>query len=166
MWIDVSRPFPFVAGAALLAKLAYPDQTESILYAKFRWALCRWRVLDRVHKEPQLAGIPQPIIPAAFTAPHGEYLSTMKKGQRKLFQRMIATNWIIIPHLEAIRTGKVEDVEGRYPSINWLSELAVEHLGWKGKKASVSTFKSKVWAKTRSVSHAMTAYLYFNRALV
>jgi hypothetical protein len=165
VWIDVSRPFPFVAGAAVLAKVAYPDphrQDERLCIA-YMWALVRWRIIGRALKEPELATIAQPIIPAAFIPPHRSFLTTLKKGQENLEKRMITTKWIICPHLNALITGKVEDVEGKYPSINWLSELATVELGWKGKRNSISTLKDKAWAPTRPVSHIVAAYLHFQQ---
>jgi hypothetical protein len=104
--IEVSCPFPYKAGGQFFATLAYPKRADGTLRARFLWALCRWGILRRAAEEPKFATNAQPITPAIFTDDYTGYLSALKKGNAKLNQRLVATNWIVFPHLNAVMTGR------------------------------------------------------------
>ena len=156
--IELCCPFPYKAGGQFFATLAYPKRADGALRDRFLWALCRWQVVKRAVEETKFAFTPQPITPAIFLDDFALYWSALKKGLEKLQQRLIATHWILLPFLN-----ELEGVEGEYPSVNELSKMAVESLGWRGKERSVPTFKAKVWRVTRPVAHATAAYLYCHK---
>jgi hypothetical protein len=161
--IELCCPFPYKAGGQLLATLAYPDRDRGGLDLRYRflWALCRWLVLRRARKEPEFATNAQPIVPAIFTADHTDYLHDLESGNKKLNERLVAANWIVLPHLKAVMTGKLEEVEGEYPHVYHLAQLAMENLGRKGK--TQASFEADAWAPTRPVAHAAAAYLYWQQ---
>ena len=159
--IELCCPFPYKAGGQFFATLAYPKRADGALRDRFLWALCRWRVLRRAAKEPKFATNAQPITPAIFTDDYTSYLSALKKGNAKLNQRLVATNWIVLPHLKAVMIGKLEQVEGEHPDVYKLAKLAMENLGMTG--TTQSTFESKIWVATRPVAHAAAAYLYWQQ---
>jgi len=60
---------------------------------------------------------------------------------------------------EKLKPLQVEkDGEFIIPTINKMTLVAMEELGWTGKAESVPTFKSKIWAPSRPVVHAAAAY--------
>jgi hypothetical protein len=158
--INVASKFPIEAGARFFATIAYPDNRNE--RERYYLALCRWYVLMRAQDDLRFASTSHFIVPAIFVSSDHDCVRTLNRGNKKLIHRLTATRWLVMPHL---RDEKLEPLQvkehGEFiiPTINKMTLVAMEELGWTGKTESVPTFKSKIWAPSRPVVHAAAAYL-------
>jgi hypothetical protein len=173
--IDVSSNFRIEPAARFFATLAFPDAVDRHDREQFWLALCRWYIAKRVNDDAEFGRTPYDIVPAIFTATQQETVRILRRGIKNLHHRITATNWIVMPHLRGrglmphlrgvglkpIQIEKNGQLESVIPTVNNMSVLAMEELGWRGKGKSVSTLKSKIWAPSRAVVHAAAAYLRY-----
>jgi hypothetical protein len=168
--IDLSSKFPMEAGARFFSTLAYPDATHQ--RNQYSLQLCRWYVLRRVKDNPEFGRTPHFIIPAIFAVPEYDAVQILKRGNQKLHHNLTATYWIAMPHFRGIGLKPIqidENGESVIPTVNNMSMLAMEELGWQGKGKSVPTLKSKIWAPSRPIVHAAAAFLlwrYYGKRLL
>jgi hypothetical protein len=83
----------------------------------------------------------------------------LKRGTKRLHERLAAAMHILFPQLRTVRAGRVIKEEGLFPSVNNMSILVADILGWKPE--SQSTVKAKVWKPTRPVAHLAAAWLWW-----
>ena len=158
--LNLSSPFPYEVGATFLSTLAYPELADTKQRERYRQAVCRWGIEIRAD-EDGFTKKPQPIPPAIFLVDDATYRRYLKSGNKILNERLVAVNWIVMPHLKAVISGKLEKVEGYEATVENLSTLAMDNLGWKGD--SSSTFKSRVWGPSKPVAHAAAALLVWRQ---
>jgi hypothetical protein len=158
--INVASKFPIEAGARFFATIAYPDNRNE--RERYHLALCRFYVLWRAQRDIEFASKLHFIVPEIFVSSDHDCVQTLKRGNKKLNHRLTATRFLVMPHFrdEKLKPLKVEkDGEFIIPTLNRMSLVAIEELGWTGKAESIPTFKSKIWAPSRPVVHAAAAYL-------
>jgi len=154
--ISLSNPFLPEPGAIFLSTLAYPDRLDAIAREEFRLSLCRQAVLTRCEVDPGWAMTPQIIRPDIFSGPDSDWDNAYNRGRKKLEHRYIAAAFIALPHLVA-RFGGPKEFEGYNVTVQNMSYLAMDFMGWEGD--SESTLKSKIWGPSRPVVHAAAAYI-------
>jgi hypothetical protein len=158
--INVASKFPTEVGARFFATIAYPDNRNE--RERYHLALCRWYLLVRAQRNPGFVSKVHLIVPAIFVPSNYDCMRTLKRGNKKLSQRLAATRWLVMPHLRADQLKPIQvEKNGEFivPTINKMTLVAMEALGWTGKTESVPTFKSKIWAPSRPVVHAAAAYV-------
>jgi hypothetical protein len=102
-----------------------------------------------------------PIVPAILVSSDCDCLRFFKRGNKKLIHRVATARWLVMPHLrkEKLKPLRIKkDREFIVPTINKMTLVAMEQLGWTGKAKSIPTFKSKIWAPSRPVVHVAAAY--------
>jgi hypothetical protein len=158
--INVASKFPIEAAARFFATIAYPDNRNE--RERYHLALCRYYVHMRVQDDPGFASKLLTIVPAIFVSSDYDCVRTLKRGNKKLNHRLAATRWVVMPHLrdEKLKPLQVKE-HGEFiiPTLNKMTLIAMEELGWTGKTESVPTFKSKIWTPSRPVVHAAAAYV-------
>ena len=154
--IFLSEADPYRSGAHFFAVVAYPDPLDISERNKFQQAIVRWTLEQRIELHPEWALNFQQIIPAYFSGEEKNYISTLKRGMKRLRQRHAISEFIVLPHLRAIDTGRQQRVDGFFPTVNNMSQLAGLSLGLRS--SSVATVKSKLWKPSKPVAHAMCAY--------
>jgi hypothetical protein len=150
--INVGSKFPIEAGARFFATIAYPDNRNE--RERYHLAICRFYVLKRAQDDLDFASKLHFIVPAIFASSDHDCVQTLKRGNKKLNHRLTATRRLVMPHFrdEKLKPLQVEeDGEFIIPTLNKMSLVAMEDLGWTGKAESVPTFKSKIWAPSRPV---------------
>jgi hypothetical protein len=147
---------PYESAAHFLALLAYPEPGDSVEREKFRGAQCRWAIEARMAYDREWGDAHQWIRPRFFSAPTNVHAAILKRGRNKLLHRIAAT-CIIWPQLTKVITSKLPLVEGCVPTVENMSILAADLLGWKGD--SYSTVKSKIWKPTKPVAHLAAAWV-------
>ena len=156
--INAASKFQIEVGARFFATIAYPDNRNK--RERYHLALCRQYVAAKAEGGLDFACKVLPIVPAIFVSSDHEYVRALKRGNNKLKHRLAAAQ-LIMPHfreekLKPLQVG--EHGEFIIPTLNKMTLVAMERLGWTGKAESVPTFKSKIWAPSRSVVHAAAAY--------
>lgn len=159
--LNLSSPFPYEVGATFLSTLAYPELADTKQRERYRQALCRRGIEKRADEDPDFTTEAQPIPPAIFLVDKATYRRYLKSGNKILNERLVTVNWIVMPHLKAVISGKLEKVEGYEATVENLSALAMDNLGWKGD--SSSTLKSRVWRPSKPVAHAAAALLVWRQ---
>jgi hypothetical protein len=160
--INVASKFPIEVGARFFATIAYPDNRSE--RQRYHLALCRFYLLARMKRDLDFASKILPIVPAIFVPSDHDCVQTLKRGNKKLNHHLAAAKWLVGPHLrdekQKLKPLQVEkDGEFIIPTLNRMTIVAMDELGWTGKAKSVPTFKSKIWAPSRPVVHAAAAYV-------
>ena len=126
------------------------------------WHSAATTSLARAEGDLDFASKVLPIVPAIFVSSDYDCVRALKRGNKKLKHRLAAARWLVMPHFrdEKLKPLQVEeDGEFIIPTLNKMTLVAMEELGWTGKAESVPTFKSKIWAPSRPVVHAAAAYV-------
>jgi hypothetical protein len=158
--ITVCKTEWYLAGAQLVSTLAYPDQRDIRERSRFRHALIRWALEWRMRKDPNWRNELQLIRPAYFSGADRELDAIVRRGNKRFEERRVAAFFLAVPHFNAVQSGKSRPEqwhESLPPTVENMSMLAVDYL--KLKEGSVSTFKSRIWAPSKPVIHAATAWL-------
>jgi hypothetical protein len=150
----------YLAGAQLVSTIAYPDARDQAERARFEQALVRWTLEWRIREDDNWAREPNILRPAYFSAPEKQHDAILKRGNKRLKERWVAAHFVAMPHFRAVESGKIQRPEGLAPTVNNMSVLATEYLNLSTE--SVSTFKSRMWAPSRSVIHAAAAVLVWD----
>jgi hypothetical protein len=148
----------YLAGAQFVSALAYPDQRDVTERSRFEQALVRWTLRWRMNHDPKWATEPQAVRPAYFSGADKEQDAIVKRGDKRFQQCMVAAYYLAVPHFKAVESGKANKRqwhEGFAPTVENMSLLAVAHL--KLSDGSASTFKSRIWARSKPVIHAAAA---------
>jgi|SRR5580692_1983749 hypothetical protein len=148
----------FLAGAQFFSTLAYPDQRDRQERRKFEQALVRWTLEWRLEHDAKWREELALIRPGYFSGSDKDHESTIKRGNKRLNERLVAAFYVALPHFRAAESGKMlrrHWIEGLSPTVNNMSQLAALHLGLSIE--STSTFKSKMWAPSKPVIHAAAA---------
>ena len=155
--IVLSELDPYMGGAQFHATVAYPDPQDRNERDKFSQAIVRWTLERRIELHSEWAQNLQLIKPAYFSGSEKQHDGILKRGMKKLKHRLAAAQFIVMPHLRAIDTGRPQRVEGFVPTVDNMTILAAGYLGMGS--GSQSTVKSKVWKPSKPVVHAACAYL-------
>jgi hypothetical protein len=147
--INLSSPFPYGAGAILIATLAYP--TDRSLRDQFFRAICRSRVLNRSIKDEVYRTNLQLIPPAIFLGDNAKLPGVLDKGIEQVRRRIVVSFSVLLPYLAQVQ------VDGKILNVEELSKIATIFLGWSS--GSSSNVISKVWVQTRSIAHVAIVYL-------
>src|SRR5471032_874052 len=149
-----SRKTPYESAAHFFAILAYPEAEDRLERERFWQSLCRWAIVTRMAIEPDWGRTYQWIRPAVFSAEDTLHNAILKRGTKRVHQRLAAANYGALPRLEELKFGKkLKAVEGYSPTLNNMAILMGEAMGWKGDD-SQATAKTKIWKPTRPVLHA------------
>jgi hypothetical protein len=159
--IFLTEADPYQAGARFLAAVAYPDPSEEKERGLFAQALVRWSLEERIERHKKWADSYQVIRPGYFSGDQKLHSGILKRGSKKLTERITAAQFIAMPHFRAVETGRFEKFEGFSGKVNDLSILGAAHLGMQ--PGSFSTFKSRIWAPSRPVIHAATAFVMWHQ---
>jgi hypothetical protein len=157
--INVASKFPIEVGARFFATIAHPDNPNE--RERYQLALGRWYVLKRVQRDAEFAGKLHFITPAIFKYSDQDCVRVLNRGNKKLEHRFAATRFLVMPHLRDVKLKPLQvekDGEFFIPTLNKMTLVAMEEVGWIGKAKSIPTFKSKIWAPSRPVVHAAAAY--------
>jgi hypothetical protein len=161
--ITLSELDPYISGAQFHAVVAYPHPLDKNEREKFAQAIVRWTLERRMELHSEWAQDFQLIRPAYFSGSEKEHDSILKRGMKRLEHRLAAAQFIVMPHLRAIDTGRPQKVDGFVPTVNNTTILAGAYLGMKS--GSQATVKSKVWKPSKPVVHAACAYVVWHQIL-
>jgi hypothetical protein len=161
--ITLSNLDPYRSGATLLGIIAYPDPRDKNERDAFTQTLVRLAILRRIEVDPDWAKGPQVIRPAYFTGSDVLHSSVLRRGTKKLNQRLAIAKFLVIPHLRAIDTGKTARQDGYAATVENMSILAGNFLGLSS--GSAKTVQSRLWKPSKPIVHAMCAYVIWNEVL-
>jgi hypothetical protein len=161
--ITLSELDPYIGGAQFHAVVAYPDPQDKNEREKFAQAIVRWTLERRMELHPEWAQDFQLIRPAYFSGSEKQHDSILKRGMKRLKHRLAVAQFIVMPHLRAIDTGRPQKVDGFVPTVNNMTILAAEFLGMES--GSQATVKSRVWKPSKPVVHAACAYVVWHQIL-
>jgi hypothetical protein len=128
--IILSEADPYMSGAQLHAAVAYPDPQDKNEREKFSQAIIRWTLERRMELHSEWAQNLQLIRPAYFSGSEKEHESVLKRGMKRLKHRLAAAQFIVMPHLRKIDTGRPQKVDGFVPTVNNMTILAAT-WAWK-----------------------------------
>ena len=158
---------PWEQAAIFFTVLAYPSEEQEAERKRFHKALCRWFIL-RVARNDEFWRWNQKVRPAYFLNDEKYSSKIFDKGFIQIQYRLTAAWFVAMPHFNAIRTGKLDRVEGLKPTVTHMLDLArwnLSEFGWKPDSASGSTARTKLWKPTRPVVHAAAALLFCMKSI-
>jgi hypothetical protein len=161
--ILLSQLAPYQSGAHFVAVVTYPDPLDRHERDKYHQAIVRWAIERRMYLDPEWAKMLQPIRPAWFSGSDAAHDAILKRGNKRLRERMAAAQFILLPHLRAVDSGRPQTVNGFVPTVNNMAILAGDLLGLES--GSQATVKSRIWKPTKPVAHAMCAYIVWHQIL-
>ena len=161
--ITLSEKDPYAPGAQFLSVVAYPDPLDKNEREKFAQAIVRWTLERRIELHSEWAQNLQLIRPAYFSGSEKQHDSILKRGMKRVKHRLAAAQFIVMPHLRAIDTGRPQKVDGFVPTVNNMTILAAGYLGMES--GSQATVKSKIWKPSKPVVHAACAYVVWHQIL-
>lgn len=154
---------PYRCGADFLGIVAYPDPQDEKQREGFTQSLARQTILRRIELDPTWAKDPQLIRPGYFSGTDALHSSVLKRGTKKLNQRLAVAKFIVIPHLRAIDTGRAARQAGLAATVENMSILAANYLGLE--PGSAKTVQSRFWKPSKPIVHAMCAYVIWHESL-
>jgi hypothetical protein len=159
--IILSEVEPYQSGARFFAAIGYPDDVEQrqlYFQAIVRYAIDRWMDLD----EHWASGLRR-IRPVYFSGSDKQQQSILRRGNKRVHERLAAAQFFLLPHLRAIDTGRSQKVESYEPTVGNMAILTMNFLGMQGD--SQATVKHRIWKPTKLVAHAMCAYVVWHQIL-
>jgi hypothetical protein len=97
----------------------------------FAQALVRWSLEERIEHHKKWADSYQVLRQGYFSGDQKLHRGTLKRGSKKLIERMTAAHFIAMPHFRAVETGRFEKFAGFSGKVNDLAVLGAAHLGMK-----------------------------------
>ena len=142
--IKRTKKAPYESAALFFAVLAYPDPNDWAEQYRFWISLCRWSISNLgirgdiwaqklIWMRPNILGISDAL-----------YSRALQRGTKLLYERFAAAQYILLPHLHALRSGRINRVKGFIPTVNNMTILVADALKWQEGGNSSSTVKSKV----------------------
>jgi hypothetical protein len=145
--------------AKFMSHLSYPDPVDGLERERFWTAQCRWLILERAKIDKEWRETTQAIKPAIFFQDEKHYQRTHRRGIKLLRQRIVAADYIILPHMPVFSGGLPAKFGGFAPTVNNMAMFAAITLGMR--EESASTFKSRIWGPSKPVAHAaMALYIW------
>jgi hypothetical protein len=173
--IDLSSKFPIEVGARFFSIIAYPEAKDAIARHQFSLAISRMYIEWRAMVDPEFVGKLHYVVPEILLARFPEAKRTFKRGNKRLRHHFTAASRIALPQFKGNRLKPIllqtkdGQLQSLIPTVKNMATLAMGDLGWLGKATSLPTFKSKIWATSRPIVHAASAYClwceYVERAL-
>jgi hypothetical protein len=161
--ITLSSLDPYQGGARFFAAIAYPDPQDQKAQDLFFQAIIRWTLEQRIALHHEWAQSLQALRPVYFSGPDQQHDAILKRGRKRLAERMAVAQYIVLPHLRAIDTGRKAKVDGFEPTVNNMAVLAGSSLGLDS--GSQATVKQRFWRPTKPVAHAVCAYIVWDTVL-
>jgi hypothetical protein len=87
----------------------------------------------------------------------------LRRGTKKLNQRLAIAKFLVNPHLRAIDTGRTARQAGLLATVDNMSILAGDFLGLS--EGSTKTVQSRFWKPSKPIVHAMCAYVIWSEVL-
>lgn len=152
-----NRKAPYESGADFFSLIAYPDPLDKQERSRYWRALCRMTILMRAAKDEEWQLECQWARPLLFMDSEPEYSSTLKRGSKRLQERLATAYHILQPQLIELETGKPQTIESFLPTVGNMAILTAAFLGMEGD--SSSTVKSRMWKPTKPVAHLALAWI-------
>jgi hypothetical protein len=163
--LGLSTPFTPEPGATFLSFLAYPNSKDAMMRAGFWLAICRFAVSAMSEKDRDWGNSPQAIRPVIVLGSDTDRRKALRMGSTQLGYRFKAAIFFAIPHLRAeFQNCELVKYEGFAPTVENLTVLAKDRMGWDSERDGRSTIKGRIWGPSRPVIHAAAMLLVMGNA--
>ena len=150
--VQIYKAAPAEAVSQLMSYIAYPDPLDNTERERFATALCRLAIVERATAEKEWGQTIQQIKPHILLEDEKTFLDSLRRGTKLLGRHLITAGTFLTPHMIAISKGSKAPLWGGFdPTVENLSTLVMDALGWKGD--SSSTVKSRLWRVTKPIAH-------------
>jgi hypothetical protein len=173
--ISLTPSFAPEAAAAFFSAIAYPFPHEKEDRIRFHYALCRWAIHTRSKADREWAAIPQMLKPRAFLYLNTEWPQIVDQGVKKLNERFVVAQLIVLPYYIALQTGEKPKsmIPGYEPNSRDMSIFCLNiSRARKGEDvdadpidADPGNFSRRQWKPTRVIAHGLLAFLAFHHKL-
>src|SRR5262245_4302224 len=116
--IELSELEWYVPGARFMAELAYPDERDKSQRVLFFQSLVKLTLFSWMHISPEWRNNLQLIRPAYLSGADKLHNAIIRRGNKRISERIAVANFMVIPHLKALETGRLRPVRGLDPTVN------------------------------------------------
>jgi hypothetical protein len=157
--LPILSSVPFEEAALIISYVAYPGEHEERERTIYAVSLCRAAHTSKCRTDKNWINSVQLIKPYLLCIDDKSVIKSLRKGGL-LFNRRVTTAGVLLhPHLYSYHAKKPPPaICGFYPTVANISQILMDHFGWKGD--SEATFKSKIWGTTKPVAHLAHAICY------